>query len=135
MCGLPPRHTGGRPGTISSSETSSRWIGKRRSRSTSPRPRARAISASTRRRAGTHAQSSQGVFEEGEGHIRAAGEDRRGDSPHEGLVHMLREQQGRTEELLRGVASFAARYPYNTLWHAAVAGYRASLKQREEARR
>src|SRR5262249_12048452 len=76
-----------------------------------------------------------GRFEEGEGHIRAAGEDRRGDSPHEGLVHMLREQQGRTEELLRGVASFAARYPHNTLWHAAVAGYRASLKQREEARR
>ena len=31
--------------------------------------------------------------------------------------------------------SLAARYPHNILWHVSVAGYRASLKQREEARR
>src|SRR5262249_17193634 len=76
-----------------------------------------------------------GRFEEGEEHIRAAGEDRILNSlgPHTGLVHMLREQQGRVEELLPDVASFAAHYPQNIHWRAYVAGDRASLKQGEEA--
>src|SRR5262249_38581037 len=79
----------------------------------------------------------EGRFEEGEEYIRALGEkwDRRGDSPHAGLVHMLREQQGQVEELLPAVTSFAVRYPQNILWHAAVAWYRAKLKQGAEARR
>src|SRR5262245_6067516 len=79
-----------------------------------------------------------GRFEEGEEHIRAAGEDRSRNhslSQHVGLVHMLREQQGRVEELLPYVASFAARYPQNILWRVYAAGYRASLKQSEEARK
>src|SRR5262249_47106701 len=57
------------------------------------------------------------------------------DIPHAGLVHMLREQQGRAEELLPLVTNLAARYPHNIIWQVTVAGYRASLKQREEARR
>jgi tetratricopeptide (TPR) repeat protein len=77
----------------------------------------------------------EGRFEEGEEHISAEGEDRTLDIPHAGLVHMLREQQGRAEELLPLVTNLAARYPHNILWHVTVAGYRASLKQREEARR
>jgi hypothetical protein len=77
----------------------------------------------------------EGRFEEGEEHIKAAGEYRTVDSPHVGLVHMLREQQGRVEEILPGVASFAVRYPQNFLWRMAVAGYRAKLKQGAEARR
>jgi tetratricopeptide (TPR) repeat protein len=78
----------------------------------------------------------EGRFEEGEEHVRAAlGEVRTGDTSHVGMLHLLREQQGRAEEILPGVASLAARYPHNTLWHVALAGYRASLKQREEARR
>jgi tetratricopeptide (TPR) repeat protein len=78
-----------------------------------------------------------GRFEESEEHIRAAGEDLAGNSfsPKVSLVHMLREQQGRVEELLPYVASFAARYPQNIHWRACAAGYRASLKQGEEARR
>src|SRR5262249_60658111 len=78
-----------------------------------------------------------GRFEEGEElHIRAAlVEVRTGDTSHVGLLHVLREQQGRAEEILPVVASLAARYPHNILWHAAVAGYRASLKQREEAQK
>src|SRR5262245_5441251 len=78
-----------------------------------------------------------GRFEESEKHISAAGEDLTGNSlsPHVGLVHMLREQQGRVEELLPYVASYAARYPQNIHWRAYAAGYRASLKQGEEARR
>src|SRR5262249_38070856 len=72
----------------------------------------------------------------GEEHVRAAlGEVRTGATSHVGMLHLLREQQGRAEEILPGVASLAARYPHNTLWHVALAGYRASLKQREEARR
>jgi tetratricopeptide (TPR) repeat protein len=77
----------------------------------------------------------EGRFEEGEEHIQAAGEDRTADSPHAALVHMLREQQGRAEELLPAVTSFAVRYPHNIIWHMSVAAYRAALKQREEARR
>jgi tetratricopeptide (TPR) repeat protein len=77
-----------------------------------------------------------GRFEEGEEHIRAAlGEVRTGDTPHVSMLHLLREQQGRAEEILPGTASLAARYPHNTLWHVALAGYRTSLKQREEARK
>src|SRR5262245_62145174 len=79
-----------------------------------------------------------GRFEESEKHISAAGEDRilnNSLSPHVGLLHMLREQQGRVEELLPYVASYAARYPQNIHWRAYAAGYRVSLKQGEEARR
>src|SRR5262249_31167196 len=79
-----------------------------------------------------------GRFEESEKYISAAGEDRilnNSLSPHVGLLHMLREQQGRVEELLPYVASYAARYPQNIHWRAYAAGYRVSRKQGEEARR
>jgi hypothetical protein len=79
----------------------------------------------------------EGRFEEAEKYMKAAGEPLTMDFrvAREGVVYLLREQQGRAAELLPLATSFAVRYPRNTIWRASVAMLRASLKQREEARR
>jgi tetratricopeptide (TPR) repeat protein len=51
-----------------------------------------------------------------------------------GVANILREQQGRAEELLPHATSFAARHP-RTLWRVVAAGYQVTLKRAEEARR
>jgi tetratricopeptide (TPR) repeat protein len=48
---------------------------------------------------------------------------------------ILREQQGRAEELLSAVSIYEARYPHTITWRVAVADFRARLGQTEEARR
>jgi tetratricopeptide (TPR) repeat protein len=50
-------------------------------------------------------------------------------------MHLLREQQGRAEELLAVISSYAARYPHAIIWRVVVAAHRATLGQTEEARR
>jgi len=47
---------------------------------------------------------------------------------------ILREQQGRAEELLAGISSYAARYPRTTVWRVAATALRATLGHADEAR-
>jgi tetratricopeptide (TPR) repeat protein len=52
-----------------------------------------------------------------------------------GFVNLLREQQGRAEELLPDTTSFAARHRQIPMWRVVAAGYQVTLKRAEEARR
>src|SRR5262249_31543521 len=53
----------------------------------------------------------------------------------QGFNNMVREQQGRAQELLPGMCSLATAFPQIPLWRAAVAGYRVAAGETEAARR